>query len=124
MTEVTQTDRECAVRIMADRWNAKHRAGVLAGEHDNWIPVQEVAKHRINHTRPASTEPADTLAEAGEALELAYGLLWHMKIDNKDINLKLASDARKALLAAIGKEGQLRGIDAAKMTDARFTGAA
>jgi hypothetical protein len=58
------------------------------------------------------------------AIQLAYGLLWHMTIDNHDPNLKLASDARKALLAVMSKDDQLRGIDAAKMTDGRFTGAA
>ena len=59
-----------------------------------------------------------------EAVRLAYGLLCHMRIDTTDDNLKLASDARKALLAVISKDDQLRGIDAAKMTDGRFTGAA
>lgn len=58
------------------------------------------------------------------AVQLAYGLLWHMHIDREDDNLALASDARKALMEVLSKDDQLRGIDAAKMTDARFTGAA
>ena len=45
-----------------------------------------------------------------EAIRLAYGLLWHMRIDTRDDNLKLASDARKALLAVISKDDQLRGL--------------
>lgn len=59
-----------------------------------------------------------------EAARLAYGLLWHMQIDTRDPNLKLASAARNALLSAMTKDDQYLGIDAAKMTDARFTGAA
>ncbi len=59
-----------------------------------------------------------------KAINLAYGLLWHMEIDRNGDNLWLASEARKALLAVMSKDDQLRGIDAAKMTDARFTGAA
>lgn len=71
----------------------------------------------LSHT----TFKTDTVADA---VRLAYGLLWHMHIDRNDDNLRLASDARKALLAVLSKDDQLRGIDAAKMTDGRFTGAA
>lgn len=60
MVEVIQADRECAVRIMADRWHAKHRAAVLAGEHDNWIPVQECAHHRLTH-QPDPQPQADVV---------------------------------------------------------------
>jgi hypothetical protein len=59
-----------------------------------------------------------------EAAILAYGLLWHMAIDRNDDNLRLASDARHALLLGLSEADRLRAIDAAKMTDARFTGAA
>lgn len=52
---VIQADRECAVRIMADRWHARHQAEVLAGHHDDWIPVQEVAAHRLAQ-QPRATE--------------------------------------------------------------------
>ena len=52
-----------------------------------------------------------------EAVRLLTGKWPHMRIDTTDDNLKLASDARKALLAVISKDDQLRGIDAAKMTD-------
>lgn len=45
--KVTQEDRDAAIRIMSDRWHARHRAEVFAGDHDNWIPVQECATHRI-----------------------------------------------------------------------------
>ena len=58
-----------------------------------------------------------------DAALLAYGLLWHMHIDREDDNLRLASDARRALLEALSKEDQLIAIDRAKATDARFTGA-
>ena len=66
------------------------------------------------------------LARAAEAsaMRLAYGLLWHMQIDREDANLKLASDARRTLASALGEADRYLGIDAAKMTDARFTGAA
>lgn len=59
-----------------------------------------------------------------EALRLAYGLLWHMRIDTRDDNLRLALDARKTLFAVMSQEERRRGIDAAKMTDGRFIGAA
>lgn len=59
-----------------------------------------------------------------QGIQLAYGLLWHMRIDRNDPNLALASDARKALLSVMSKDDQLRGINAAKITDGRFTGAA
>ncbi len=59
-----------------------------------------------------------------DSIRLAYGLLWHMQIDREDDNLRLASDARQTLLSIMSKHDQLRGIDLAKATDARFTGAA
>lgn len=62
--------------------------------------------------------------EVSAAMQLAYGLLWHMSIDREDPNLALASDARKALLSILSKDDQVRGIMAAKATDGRFTGAA
>jgi len=48
------------------------------------------------------------------AAELAYGLLWHMNIDTFNASDRLASEARRTLIKAIGKEGQGRGIQAAK----------
>jgi hypothetical protein len=58
------------------------------------------------------------------AITLAYGLLWHMRIDRRDDNLCLASDARAALLTVLSKAEQAIGITQAKATDGRFTGAA
>jgi Lar family restriction alleviation protein len=82
----------------------------------------ERAQAILAKVRPVAGD--DTRIAELAAVQLAYGLLWHMSIDNRDPNLKLASDARKALLSTLSKDGQLRGIDAAKMTDGRFTGAA
>lgn len=59
-----------------------------------------------------------------EAVRLAYGLLWHMQIDRRDANLRLASDARLTLLSTLSKDEQADGIARAKAMDARFTGAA
>ena len=58
-----------------------------------------------------------------EAINLAYGLLWHMHIDREDDNLRLASDARQALLSVMTSDDKADGITRAKATDARFTGA-
>lgn len=62
--------------------------------------------------------------ERNEAVRLAYGLLWHMDIDRRDDNLRLASDARKALATVLTSGEQADGITRAKATDGRFTGAA
>jgi hypothetical protein len=98
-------DRAGADRL-ADAVDTTRRAGATPGDD----VVNDLTKF-------------DTVTHA-DAVRLAYGLLWHMRIDNRDPNLKLASDARKALLTVLSKDDQLRGIDAAKMTDGRFTGAA
>jgi len=75
--EVTQADRECAIRIMADRWRGAHRrAEVLGGKYDNWIPVLECARHRTNHT--------SALDEAVKALEPFVAHLDEMKFDLDD----------------------------------------
>jgi hypothetical protein len=49
-----------------------------------------------------------------EAINIAYGLLWHMRIDRRDDNLLLASEARKMLLATMDKGDQAEGISRAK----------
>jgi hypothetical protein len=63
-------------------------------------------------------------AEPMAAVRTAYGLLWHMRIDTRDPNLKLASDARKSLLWILDKGDQADGIARAKAMDGCFTGAA
>ncbi len=98
---VTQADREAAEALWA--------LDPLVKEDF----IQAFARHRIN-----------ALATAPEAVRLAYGLLWHMRIDREDDNLRLASDARAALLTLLGKDEQVDGITRAKATDGRFTGAA
>lgn len=57
--------------------------------------------------------PLSGLSEMNAA-ELAFGLLWHMRIDRRDPNLRLASDARVALGNAIGHTRKGRGIQAAR----------
>jgi hypothetical protein len=59
-----------------------------------------------------------------EAARLAYGLLWHVALDHNIPDHRLVRDARHALREALTDEDRYLGIDAAKMTDARFTGAA
>ena len=54
------------------------------------------------------------LIERIEAAELAYGLLWHMNIDTYNASDRLAAEARRSLGGVIGREGQKRGIQAAK----------
>lgn len=53
-------------------------------------------------------------ADNMEAVELAYGFLWHMTIDRRLASDLLALEARRTLIKAIGKDGQERGIAAAK----------
>lgn len=50
------------------------------------------------------------------ALALAYGLLWHMEIDRRDPNLRLASEARTQISNAISgdKTIRARGIEMAR----------
>jgi hypothetical protein len=83
--------------------------------------ISPLIGRRKNMTTPTT---AAGISGITDAVTLAYGLLWHMQIDREDDNLRLASDARKALLGVMSKDDQLRGIDAAKATDGRFTGAA
>jgi hypothetical protein len=94
-------------------WQAEQAARCGCGGADDYCPCQNVS-------------PADKAAvpDRDQALRLAYGLLWHMRIDRRDDNLRLASDARRALLAVLSKDEQADGIARAKATDARFTGAA
>lgn len=52
---------------------------------------------------------------AASKLETVYGLLWSMPIDTTTLNGRAASLARKLLLEELDKEGQARGIDAARL---------
>ena len=70
------------------------------------------------------TEPCCIAAAQGaacdcskmDALALAYGLLWHMWIDRRDPNLKLASEARTQISNATcgDKTIRARGIELAR----------
>ncbi len=55
-----------------------------------------------------------TTADAG-AIELAYGLLWHVPVDTRTSAGRNTSLARKALLGLLDKDGQARGITAARV---------
>lgn len=48
-------------------------------------------------------------------LETVYGLLWSMPIDTTTLNGRAASLARNLLLEEIDKDGQARGIEAARV---------
>lgn len=85
------------------------------------ISSLEADKRELVELLEAAEKKAATLPSS---VALAYGLLWHMTIDHEDDNLRLASDARKALLSLLSKDEQAEGITWAKLTDARFTGAA
>lgn len=54
-------------------------------------------------------QPAVTCGKS-DAIASAYGLLWNMRIDNRDPNLALASSARMALLGVMSGDEQARGI--------------
>lgn len=49
-----------------------------------------------------------------DAIELAYGLIWHVDIDKATERGRCISAARIALLGQLDKAGQARGITAAK----------
>ncbi|WP_440640238.1 hypothetical protein ACSHT2_02525 [Bradyrhizobium sp. PUT101] len=49
-----------------------------------------------------------------EAIELAYGLLWHVSVDNGTERGRCITMARLAMLEQIDKPGQARGITAAR----------
>ncbi len=49
-----------------------------------------------------------------EAMQTAYGLLWSMRIDVQDDNLKKATMARKHLLDFLSKDDQMQGIARAR----------
>jgi hypothetical protein len=49
-----------------------------------------------------------------DAVELAYGLLWHVTFSNRTPAGQAIHGARKALLEQIDRDGQRRGIEAAK----------
>lgn len=51
---------------------------------------------------------------AAEALELAYGLIWHVPVDKVTEAGRCASMARLALLAQLDRAAQGRGIEAAR----------
>ena len=59
---------------------------------------------------PTSQSPG----ELASAIELAYGLLWLPPVDREEAGGWLASEARKVLLRQIGRDGQARGIEAAR----------
>jgi hypothetical protein len=49
-----------------------------------------------------------------EAAEFAYGLLWSMRTDRHDPNLRMAADARVALSNVLGMDRKAKGIAAAR----------
>ena len=69
-----------------------------------------VCANRISMQGANATTPSPAVS----AIELAYGLLWCMSVNRRAPNGWLASEARKALLAQLDKDGQARGIMAAR----------
>ena len=52
--------------------------------------------------------------EETKRLSMAWGLLWHMRIDRSDPSLLLASEARVQVGNLLTKDQKGRGIDAAR----------
>jgi hypothetical protein len=71
------------------------------------------------HYRAAT--PAPSPRDAAAAIELAYGLLWHISTDNRTWNGLATQTARETLLAQLDRDGQARGITAAKAKFLEFT---
>lgn len=74
-----------------------------------------VCANRISMQGANATTPSPAVS----AIELAYGLLWCMSVNRRAPNGWLASEARKALLAQLDKDGQARGIMAARAAFSR-----
>lgn len=98
-------------------WQTEQGKACPCGGADDYCVCQNVSPE------DRAAREAEREAERS-ALNLAYGLLWHMRIDRDNPNLRLASDARRALSSVLSKDDKIDGITRAKMTDARFTGAA
>lgn len=79
----------------------------MQNEHEN-------AGHLLSMPRDQMADREVPASDRFEAMRLAYGLLWHMNIDRSDPNLRLASDARRALLAVMSSEEMADGIARAK----------
>lgn len=99
------SDRERCARIAEQKFHG----------HGKTFATQRAAnyEHAGKAIAAAIRDSSDGITPQGEiqaAIELAYGMLWHMSIDTRDPNLKLASDARKALLSVMDKDAQSRGI--------------
>lgn len=58
--------------------------------------------------------PRPARRDAAQALELAYGLIWHVPVDKATEAGRCVSLARLALLEQLDRAGQSRGIDAAR----------
>lgn len=86
-------------------------------------PVTGLSKEQLEMLKPGSTKRPEIpegmfapMRSAQDAIELAYGLLWCMSIDRETPNGLLASEARQALLLHLDRDGQARGISAARAT--------
>lgn len=68
-------------------------------------------------TRPnARPDAGQRASEAGsdrEAIELAYGILWHVGVDTRTFAGASIAAARRVLLARLDRDGQAAGIAAA-----------
>lgn len=62
----------------------------------------------------AAIEPPAAAVDPSRAIELAYGLLWHCKLDNRTWSGLAMQAARQVLLEQIDRDGQARGITLAR----------
>lgn len=81
-----------------------------------------LSKEQLEMLKPGSTAQPEipkgmfaTLRSSQETLELAYGLLWCVPVDRSTEPGRLVSMARKALLEHLDRDGQARGITAARL---------
>lgn len=81
--------------------------------------IVEALDAALRHDAAPAAAPARQ--EAAAAIELAYGLLWHISTDNRTWNGLAMQTARQTLLAQLDRDGQARGIAAAKAQFLEFT---
>lgn len=84
---------------------------------------QATTTHRSRDVAKASQPMDSTADETADAIELAYGMIWHVDIDNATERGRCISAARLALLGRLDKAGQARGIAAAKAVILRLRAA-
>jgi hypothetical protein len=79
-------------------------------------PAPPTTGSGVRPPRPTASAPAAApgAQDAAQAIELAYGLIWYVPVDKATEAGRCVSLARLALLEQLDRDGQARGITAAR----------